>query len=225
MEPPKPLRAEVLPGVWIDHRRALFVDAHRTLVVADIHWGYSAAHRAAGNLLPVWGDNEIASALWSLIEDYRPDEMIWLGDCLHAVAGRESAESFLAEATKRGLAVTVLAGNHDRLWKVPTSTDARRGQFYFHHGDRRASSLPPDAIEVLGHFHPAAGLSDGAGARLRLPALVASLRRVILPAFSPWAAGAVWNRQLQPGEKLWAVAPSRVFEVKLPRPQASAATK
>jgi metallophosphoesterase superfamily enzyme len=38
-------------------------------------------------------------------------------------------------------------------------------------------------------------------------------RRIILPAFSPWAAGTPWNRELAAEERLWAIAPHRVFAV------------
>lgn len=223
MEPSKPLRLEVQPGVWIDHRRALYLSIPRLLVVADLHWGFSAAHRAAGNLLPDWGDGDIEQNLRALLADYRPDEMLWLGDCLQAVAGRHAAERFLAGMAEAGLRVTVLAGNHDRRWTFPAAPSAQRGRFFLHHGDRAAPPLPAGTVEVLGHFHPAAGLYDGAGARLRIPALVASERRLILPAFSPWAAGVVWNQRLETGEKLWAVAPSRIFEVRFPRQQAAPA--
>jgi metallophosphoesterase superfamily enzyme len=95
--------------------------------------------------------------------------------------------------------------------------DAHRPGFYFHHGDRPADTLPENVLEIIGHHHPAVSLADGAGTRLKLPALVASPRRLILPAFSPWAAGTAWNHRLLPEEKLWAVAPSRVFAVRLPQ--------
>lgn len=219
----KRLKTEVYPGVWIDARRALFIAPLRLLVIADIHWGYAASHRVAGNLLPLWGDQEIAHTLSSLLLDYQPREMIWLGDSLHAIDGRRPAEAFLAEAAQTQVAFSILAGNHDRRWTVPSGRTLQRDRYFFHHGDMPPTDLPQDAIEVLGHFHPAVGLYDGAGTRLRIPALVASPRRLILPAFSPWAAGVPWNHQLQGGEILWAVAPSRIFVVRDLHPRTSTA--
>jgi len=215
----KRLRTEIHPGVWIDARRALFVASLRLLVVADIHWGFAASHRVAGNLLPMWGDQEISKTLLALIAEYQPQEMVWLGDSLHAIGGRRAAEDFLAEVALTGLAVSVISGNHDRRWTVPSARTLQRERFFLHHGDMSAPELPPDSIEVLGHFHPAVGLYDGAGTRLRIPAVVASPRRIILPAFSPWAAGVPWNHKLQDGEMLWAVAPSRIFVVRDPQPR------
>lgn len=216
-------RTEVLPGIWIDARRALFIESLRALVVADIHWGFAASHRVAGNLLPMWGDQEIADTLSALISDYSPKEMIWLGDCLHAVGGCRGAEDYLSRIEHTRLSITVLAGNHDRRWKVPTARLLQRDRYFFHHGDHRPPELAPGMIEVLGHFHPAVGLYDGAGTRLRLPGLVVSSTRIILPAFSPWAAGVPWNQKLQDGEMLWAVAPSRIFAVRVPQPPSRSA--
>lgn len=215
----KRLRTEVQPGIWIDARRALFLAPLRILVVADIHWGFAASHRVAGNLLPLWGDQEIARTLATLIEDYQPREMIWLGDSLHALGGRLPAEEFLAEMTRQNVSVSVVMGNHDRRWPVPSARSLQRDRYFLHHGDVTAPELPSDVIEVLGHFHPAVGWFDGAGTRLRIPALVSSTSRLILPAFSPWAAGVPWNHKLRDGEILWAVAPSRVFVVREPQPR------
>lgn len=220
----KPSRTEIQPGIWLDSRRALFIEALGVLVVADIHWGFATSHRLAGNLLPLWGDEEIAATLLQLVETFHPGEMIWLGDSLHRVAGRHAAEAFLRETGHRPLRIAIVTGNHDRRWPVESAHSLQRGNFYFHHGDLPSRDLAPGVREVIGHFHPAVGLRDGAGTRLRLPALVASERRLILPAFSPWAAGAAWNERREPGEKIWAIAPSRIFAVRFPDSSAPAAS-
>jgi metallophosphoesterase superfamily enzyme len=218
----KPSRAEIMPGVWLDSRRAIFIQPLRTLVVADLHWGFATTHRSAGALLPMWGDEEIGRSLRSLLAAYEPQEMIWVGDCVESYDGRVSAEQFLNEMAQTAVTTTVLAGNHDRRWNVPTGRTLQREKFFFHHGDKPCPALANGTIEVVGHFHPAANLWDGAGTRLRLPALVCSPTRLILPAFSPWSAGTAWNDRLQPSEILWAVAPSRVFAVRPPRTPSTA---
>ncbi len=212
-------RIEAQPGIWVDARRALFIERLRLLVVADIHWGFAQSHRAVGNLIPIWGDEEIEKTLLDLLRDYAPQEMIWLGDSVHTVNGRHAAENFLRQLEGTTL-ITVLAGNHDRRWKLPQLKTVHRENFFFHHGDDPLVQTPAGALEVIGHFHPAAGLHDGAGLRLKLPALVASERRLILPAFSPWAAGVDWSDKLQSDEKLWALAPSRIFAVRASRANA-----
>jgi len=214
-------RVEIRPGVWLDSRRALWLAPERLLVVADLHWGYATAHRARGHLLPIWGDDEIEAGLHALIALYRPAEMIWLGDIVHAAEGAGRAERFLATAT---LDVTVLAGNHDRRWPGAAVRTVRREGYFFHHGDG-AADIPPADVEVIGHHHPAVILEDGAGARLKLPALVAAERRLVLPAFSPWAGGSVWPTRPDANETLWAVAPTRIFALPPARPVATLAAR
>lgn len=204
----EPTRKEILPGIWLDSRLALWLAAERILVMADLHWGYAASHRARGNLLPIWGDEEIAARLASLLADYAPAEMIWLGDIVHAAEGGAHAEEFLRTAP---VPVTLIAGNHDRRWHVASLRSLVRGRFHLHHGDRDMALPAGTTVELLGHHHPAASWGDHAGSRLKVPALVANARRLILPAFSPWAAGTPWNNTLATDDVLWAVTSRRIF--------------
>ncbi len=209
--PPTPTvhapRLEIRPDAWLDARLALWLARSRTLVVADLHWGYATSHRARGNLLPIWGDEEIASRLNALIADYSPAEMIWLGDSLHTLAGRDAADAFLRSAT---VPIEIVAGNHDAKWNLAANrTVVMRDAYCLHHGDL-PRDISPDFVEVIGHHHPAAVWSDGAGTRLKLPALVASPRRIVLPAFSPWAAGTPWTASA-PDETVYAIGKKRIF--------------
>lgn len=214
-----PARHQIQPGLWLDARRALFIEPLRILVVADLHWGYVESHRARGNLLPQWGDAEIAAQLRALIADYQSREMIWLGDSLNAPTGRTAAEKFLSDlSSANDPEIFILAGNHDHRWSRANLRELQRPGFFFHHGDDTKLKAPPNTIEVIGHHHPAVSLHDGAGTRLKLPALVASSHRLILPAFSPWSAGTNWLNYIEPKETLWAIAPSRIFAVKPQRP-------
>jgi uncharacterized protein len=216
----QPARQEVQPGIWLDSRRAVWLAAERLLLIADLHWGYASSHRARGNLVPLWGDDVIEQRLTELVADYGPAEMIWLGDVVHAAEGGDRAECYLRDSP---VPVSLLEGNHDRQWRSIGARSAIRGRFHFHHGD---GVLPPPAgttVEAIGHHHPAVSLDDQAGSRVKLPALVASSRRLILPAFSPWAAGTPWNDFLDTDEILWAIAPSRIFALpRTSRPKPSA---
>lgn len=207
-------RLEFLPGLWLDTRLALWLAASRTLVVADLHWGFAESHRIRGNLLPAWGDAEIGHRLRSLLADYQPDEMVWLGDSLHTIAGRSAAEEFL-QATKAP--IVVVGGNHDRRWSRAAEVNSlRRGPCLLHHGDRVLPATTEET-EIVGHYHPAVSWSDGAGTRLKLPALVKSPHRIILPAFSPWAAGSPWKAA--PDEIIYAIGTKRIFTVSGDIPQ------
>lgn len=209
-----PPRREILPGIWLDARLALWLADLGILVVADLHWGYAASHRAQGNLLPAWGDATIAQRLTALIHDYQPKEMIWLGDSLHSVAGQDAALEFLRMTAT---AVTIVSGNHDARWsRAKDHQSLHRSHYFLHHGDK-IRPIPHDCLEIVGHHHPAVSWQDGAGTRLKVPALVASSRRLVLPAFSPWAGGVPWKRGNHE-ETIHAITSKRIFTV----PHASA---
>lgn len=207
----------ILPDAVFDSRLCLFLPETRTLVVADLHWGYAESHRAAGNLFPVWGDAELEAKLHALIADHRPNEIVWLGDSLHsarsAPLARARAEAFIGASL---VPVIVVAGNHDARWPLARIGPLRRGRFVLHHGDRALGSSPSERLteaecEIVGHHHPAYLHCDGAGTRLKVPALVQTPRCLILPAFSPWAAGVAWNQRLHAGDVLWAATPRRLL--------------
>lgn len=204
-------RTEIAPGIWLDGRRAVFFEPERLLAVADLHWGYTESHRARGHLLPDWGDAEIARLLHAVVAEYRPAEMLWLGDSLHASDGRTAAEAFLREVA---VPVTLIAGNHDARWPAARDREVVRGRYRFFHGDRPRPATA-GLVDVVGHHHPAFVWRDGAGARVKVPLLVVSPGRLILPAFSPWAAGAAWSPQ-EPGETHWVITRRRIFALPAP---------
>ncbi|MFQ3671413.1 MAG: metallophosphoesterase, partial [Verrucomicrobiia bacterium] len=107
----KGVRREVEPGLWVDDRRAVFVEEAGALVVADLHFGYEVSQRAAGWLLPVWGREVAVERLEGLLEDWSPDRLVLLGDLVHGRAGWLSLVGWL-----RGVRVEVVLvrGNHDR---------------------------------------------------------------------------------------------------------------
>jgi metallophosphoesterase superfamily enzyme len=204
------LHVEIRPGWWLSGERSLFLEAERTLVVADIHWGYAQSHRRAGNLLPLWGNEATAERLRRLVHHYKPERMIWLGDSLHKPHDAEAAEEFLAEFAQ--VETILIAGNHDRKWKRADRIEFLLGGCFFHHG-HLVREVEPHLVEVTGHVHPAFSWGDGAGLRLKLHALVEGPTRVILPSFSDWSSGTSWHDELREDERLWVISPKKIWPV------------
>jgi putative SbcD/Mre11-related phosphoesterase len=203
-------RAAIAPNVLLDGRLAIFHETERWLAVADLHFGYELSQRAAGRLIPLWGMASIEERLLALIEDYCPQRLIVVGDLVHDRASLGEALRLVARLRKCCEVVT-LAGNHDRhianaiefsrRWETP--------EFVFQHGD--CDSFEIERTLIVGHHHPAASVRDGAGLRLKLPALIQAHRCWVLPAFSPWAGGVVWPDD---GEsRIWLCTPRRVLRV------------
>jgi hypothetical protein len=72
------------PALVLDARRAIWLAAERTLVVADLHVGYVWAQRQSGQLLPLSASDDTADRLFALAEDYDAQSIVLLGDIVHA---------------------------------------------------------------------------------------------------------------------------------------------
>ena len=97
--------------------RAIFWNAQRTLFIADPHWGKAATFRAGGIPVPSGTTDESISRLDRLLERTAAQQIIFLGDLLHAREGR-SAEMFSAVARWREsrpeVELQLVRGNHDK---------------------------------------------------------------------------------------------------------------
>jgi uncharacterized protein len=203
-------QAFVAENVLLDGRLALFHQRQRWLAVADLHFGYELSQRAAGNLFPLWGMQTIETRLEELLRDYNPRRVIILGDLVHDGTAQSEAIRLLKRLSLR-CQVVLIAGNHDRELgdTVELAESWQTKRFYFHHGHCPIRGC--DRIQIVGHHHPAGTVRDGAGLRLKLPALVQQKNCWILPAFSPWAAGTEWPRDQQ--NRIWLCSPQRILRV------------
>lgn len=200
---------ELQPGVHLHSGLALYLEEEATLVVADLHWAYASSQQRYDFLVPLWGADALEIRLHHLLEFYQPHRMVWLGDSLHRVHGRAPAEAFLAEIS-RDVETSVIQGNHDRFWDRAHLASVQLGRFFLHHGDQ-ALPVPEGTLEIIGHEHPTVTSLEGVARNLKVPTLVQSPRRLILPAFSPWAASLDWIPHLLPDEKLWAIFPEQIL--------------
>ena len=208
MTPLRPNQALVADEILLDGRLALFHKTERWLAVADLHFGYELSQRAAGRLVPLWGMATIVERLTELVNEYAPRQLIILGDLVHdKAAGREAAQLLRDFAIR--CEVVVVAGNHDRQLRgqIEMTDSFQTARFLFHHGHCAAEVT--DRIQIMGHYHPAAVITDGAGLRLKCPAFVQQSDCWIMPAFSPWAAGTRWERD--DASRVWLCTAERVF--------------
>jgi DNA ligase-associated metallophosphoesterase len=208
--------AYIAENVLLDSRLALFHEAEKWLAVADLHFGFELSQRVAGNLFPLWGMQLIEARLRELLRDYQPSKLILLGDLVHDKSGAHEFFSLISRLRELSDLI-LIAGNHDaEINRQRPKRECSRFDlvdsfategFEFHHGncERKRNGR----IQIIGHFHPAATLRDGAGLRLKFPALVQEKNCWILPAFSPWAAGTEWEER-EPG-RVWLCTPQRVL--------------
>ncbi len=163
---------------------ALYWPTQRTLAVADLHLEKGSSFARNGQLLPPYDSRATLGRLAEVMELYRPERIICLGDSFHDM----DAPDRLGAEERRMLASMVkgrewiwLAGNHD---PGPRLDAFRAGPLVFRH-EAAAMSEPG---EISGHFHPKARLGvrgRGVGGRC----FATDGTRLILPAFGAYAGG------------------------------------
>jgi uncharacterized protein len=198
-------RLEVAPGIVLDARRAVYLAEQSLLAVADLHLGYAWAHRHRGQLLPLSQPDDTAERLNLLVDEYRPKTIALLGDIVHAAVPvtefRRTLHDFLASLEQRA-ELRLIAGNHDRALaseiSQPLIRDLQIGPHRLIHGDGHSDAAAQATLEqtrigggvlLMGHEHPAIGVSDGIAHFARVPCFLAGANLLVLPAFSSWAAG------------------------------------
>ena len=107
-----------LMGGWVElmPSGALWLQAERTLVCADLHLEKGSAYAARGQLLPPYDTRETLRRLAADAALLDPARIVLLGDTLHDMGahgriGDSDAEGLRALA--RGRALVWVVGNHD----------------------------------------------------------------------------------------------------------------
>jgi uncharacterized protein len=174
-----------------DPAGALYWPDERLLVVADLHLEKGSAFAVRGVLLPPYDTATTLARLAQLIERYRPDLVIALGDSFHDDGGpaRMSDVSRASlHALQRGRDWLWIAGNHDP--DLPSDIGSRVaevlsiGCLIFRH----EPSVKPCDGEIAGRLHPLARVARrGRGISRRC--FAGDGKRLVMPAFGAYAGG------------------------------------
>jgi|SRR5688572_2896014 len=170
--------------------RALYWPARARLVIADLHLGKGDIFRRHGIAVPTGGTAHDLDRVAALLARTGAEALWVLGDVLHGDPGparwRHAWTAF--RAAHPGLAIRVLAGNHDRHLHgagldVDIDTGAvRDGPFEFRHDPAAAAG----AHVVCGHLHPVLRLP---ALRRQFPVFALGPATTVLPAFSLFTGG------------------------------------
>jgi len=170
---------------------ALWLPAHRTLIVADLHLEKGSFYATRGQLLPPYDTADTLRRLGAEVAALAPGRVVFLGDSFHDRDG----EARLAGADVDGLGALVrgrellwITGNHDPIGPrgLPGEAAATLGL-----GPLRLVHEPEIAAapgEIAGHLHPCARVRE-LGSSVRRRCFVTDGERLILPAFGALAGG------------------------------------
>jgi DNA ligase-associated metallophosphoesterase len=171
-----------------DRRGALFVPAHRLLVVSDLHLEKGSSLARRGKLIPPYDSAATLALLGAVVAEYRPAAVVSLGDSFHDTGGAERLHSSLRtqlEALMTGRDWFWIAGNHDPDLPAGLPGNAVRelavGALVFRH------EPSPEAApgEVAGHLHPCARIVQR-GRSVRRRCFASDGSRMVMPAFGAY---------------------------------------
>ncbi|MDB5750586.1 MAG: box helicase [Ramlibacter sp.] len=154
----------------------IYLSAHRTLLVADAHFGKAVSFRKLGVPVPRGTTAGTLDKLDAAVAATGAQHVVFLGDFLHSVrshaAGTQAVLQQWRDANAQ-LALTLVRGNHDdRAGDPPASLrlgvldePLRLGPFALCHHPRPVAG----AYVLAGHWHPCISVTGRAFERLRLP--------------------------------------------------------
>ncbi len=172
-------------GPWqLAPEGAVIHPGERLAVVADVHLGYEWARGAAGDSIPAHSLSETLIKLARLLARTAIDRLVVAGDLVESPRPCRQTEADVATLTSwladRGVALIALQGNHDPRRVPPLPPSLEVGGWTIAHGH-----LPISAPRrIVGHEHPV--LRAGS---VNTPCFLVSPRAIVLPAFTPNAAG------------------------------------
>lgn len=154
----------------------VFLPAHRTLLVADAHFGKAVSFRRLGVPVPRGTTSANVDRLDAAIAQTQASHVVFLGDFLHSARSHAAGTLAVLHGWRErhpGLALTLVRGNHDdRAGDPPASLGFEvvdeplpLGPFALCHHPRPVAG----AYVLAGHWHPCISVKGRAFERLRLP--------------------------------------------------------
>lgn len=151
----------------------------RLMAIADLHLGWEMSLSGEGIHVPSQTP-KLLKKLIDLISEYRPNEILVLGDVKHTVATAEKMEwrdvpDFFNALRNRVQRISIIRGNHDGNLEpllpegitVLQATGVAFDDVGFFHGHQWPSpALLKCKTLVMGHVHPVVVFRDPAGFRV-----------------------------------------------------------
>lgn len=199
---------EVVPGAEIVNALpAVYIRAHKALVVADAHLGYEEEAARHGVFMPRFQLARFLDVLGQALDLVNAERVIIAGDLKHRFDGlgrleRREVTRAVNFVKERVGEVIVVRGNHDNylpLLKERLGFELVDhlvlGDYLIVHGHK---PLPPEArgrVVLMGHEHPSIAIRDSIGTVGKFPCFLKGVLRdgktkiIVLPAIGAYQTG------------------------------------
>lgn len=200
--------------------KALWIEKHKILLIADIHLGKAAHFRKAGLPIPEEVHAQDFLHLKQLLGTLNPKKIYFLGDLFHSSWNQqwEVFESFLSK--NPSISFHLIRGNHDimrekiylsSLLKIHDSPLKIDNLLLSH---EPLDDIPEGYLNICGHIHPGIALRTTTKQKIRIPVFYFSENTLILPSFGNFTG----KFMIQPKAEdlVWGVSENLVFPILSP---------
>jgi uncharacterized protein len=185
---------------WLSAQRCAFWEEEKALILSDLHFGKTGHFRKAGIAVPQTVFKEDLQRLVALIDFFKPQQIIAVGDLFHSRANLELDLFKRWRADFPHLQFHLVKGNHDVLknaWYQEAGLtlweeQLQIGNIYFNH---EKCTTTAGAFSFCGHLHPGVTLHGLGKQTLRFPCFYFAEHYCILPAFSRFTGTAAINQK------------------------------
>ena len=211
-------RATIQGQTFILHPfKGIFWEEEQCMLIADLHLGKAAHFRKAGIPVPPGVSDANWDRLISLLFDFKPGRVLFLGDLFHSVYNQscEDFEQIIHQFSQ--ISFELVKGNHDilqdRFYESANlkvyENSYRLGPFLFTH--HPLDEVPSGQYNLAGHIHPSVRLMGQARQTLRLPCFYFGANKGILPAFGAFTGMATIRPKK--GDEIYVIAQDEVLRV------------
>lgn len=168
--------------------KALWIPSTKTLVIADLHLGKIEHFRSSGIALPSKASLHTLQMLAKLVDDFRPDKVLFLGDLFHSRQNQSFHDfaSYLDGVDE--VEFILVLGNHDIMSRSTYETlglsvfdEYFLDTLWLTHEPQM--TMRSGFYNLAGHIHPGISLSGKGRQRLSLPCFYFGGYSGVLPAF------------------------------------------
>jgi len=197
--------------------KAIFLPQHRSLLIADPHFGKAAHFRKAGIPVPENVHTGDYLKINSIIKRYLPSDVFFLGDLFHSDFNNSWNDLEAFRSLFSDIKFHLIKGNHDilpegfyrsGLWELHEQS-CLLGELLLSHEPEE--KLPLERVNICGHIHPGISLYGAGRQKLTMPCYFVSPQRIILPAFGRFTGLA--KMSCGKNDRAFAVAGKKVIEV------------
>lgn len=172
-------------------QRAIYWQQQKTLIAADVHLGKVGHFRKAGIAVPRDMEQDDLAILSDLIDEHRPEKILFLGDLFHSDMNADWDWFTLWRRRHAKIKITLIKGNHDIIHDrhyteldIDLHDELQVGPFLMlHHPLTSKQMEQATAYAFCGHIHPGVELVGRGRQRATLPCFAFGAKQGILPSF------------------------------------------